>query len=128
MSMLIALLGVGFGLIQIINRPADASQALLALPQGDTTSNTLVAASIGQATAIGPVASTTSGLVTLPAQREIVSSAKVIDANYTIVQGDTLGKIATRFNTSVERVQAMNNLADPRALRIGAKLVIPPPL
>ena len=32
-----------------------------------------------------------------------------------------------RFNTTVERIQALNNLADPRALRIGAQLVIPPP-
>ena len=33
-----------------------------------------------------------------------------------------------RFSTTVERIQALNNLSDPRALRIGARLVIPPPL
>ena len=126
--MLMALLGLGFGLVQVINRPADASVALMALPQGDPSPSTMVAASIGQGTAIGPVASTTSGLLTVPAQREIVSSAKVLDANYTIAAGDTLGKIAKQFNTSVDRIQALNSLADPRALRIGAKLVIPPPL
>ena len=50
------------------------------------------------------------------------------DPNYTVVGGDTLGKIATSNNTTVERIQALNNLADPRALRIGTKLIIPPPL
>ena len=45
-----------------------------------------------------------------------------------VAGGDTLGQIAVRFNTTVERIQALNNLADPRALRIGTKLVIPPPL
>ena len=51
-----------------------------------------------------------------------------MEPNYTIEAGDTLGRIAVRFNTTVERIQALNNLADPRALRIGTKLVIPPPL
>jgi LysM repeat protein len=63
-----------------------------------------------------------------PASRNIQASAKVLDANYTIVAGDTLVKIAQRFNTTVDRIQAFNNLTDPRALRIGTKLVIPPPL
>jgi len=60
--------------------------------------------------------------------RGIQSSVRVLQPNYTVAAGDTLGQIAARFSTSVERVQALNNLADPRALRIGTKLVIPPPL
>lgn len=132
LSLLVALLGVGFGLLQVINRPSDANQALLALPQPEPGGTTLAAAAVGPTNPIGPVpfasagasASTSGG----PAAREIVSSARVLEPNYTIASGDTLGKIAVRFNTSVERIQALNNLADPRALRIGTKLVIPPPL
>jgi LysM repeat protein len=62
--------------------------------------------------------------------KPIQASAKVLEANYTIAAGDTLVRIAQRFNTTVERIQAFNasDLADPRALRIGTKLVIPPPL
>jgi LysM repeat protein len=60
--------------------------------------------------------------------REIVASTKVIEPNYTVASGDTLGQIATRFSTTVDRIQALNNLPDPRALRIGTKLIIPPAL
>jgi LysM repeat protein len=60
--------------------------------------------------------------------RPIHSSIRVLDANYTIAAGDTLVQIASRFSTTVDRVQAFNNLTDPRALRIGTKLVIPAPL
>jgi LysM repeat protein len=62
------------------------------------------------------------------APRPIQASAKVLEANYTVAAGDTLVQIALRFNTTVVRVQAFNNLSDPRSLKIGAQLIIPPPL
>ena len=52
----------------------------------------------------------------------------MIEPTYTVKAGDTLGRIATRYNTTVDRIQAFNNIADARALRIGARLIIPPPL
>ena len=61
-------------------------------------------------------------------RRSIHTSARVLEPNYTVVAGDTLVKIATKFNTSVDRIQAFNTLSDPRTLRIGTKLVIPQPL
>jgi LysM repeat protein len=125
-SVLVALLGLGFGLLQMINR-GEPSPALLAVSQAEPTAavgTTLNAAAIGPSVQLVP-----SGLVSgEPRQREIQASARVIEPNYTIEAGDTLGRIAVRFNTTVERIQALNNLADPRTLRIGAKLVIPPPL
>ena len=106
----------------------DASPALLAVNQAEAPAagTTLNAAAIGPSVQLGSVPPGLSSGE--PRPREIQASVKVIEPNYTIEAGDTLGRIAVRFNTTVERVQALNNLADPRALRIGAKLVIPPPL
>lgn len=45
--------------------------------------------------------------------------------HYTVKSGDTLGQIATRFNTTVQAIAAANNIADPRLIRIGQVLIIP---
>jgi hypothetical protein len=122
-SVLVALLGLGFGLLQMMTHQDSAATALLAEP-------TSVAGTTMNAAAIGPSvelsANSSNALATNPRAREIKSSARVLEPNYTVEAGDTLGRIAVRFNTTVERIQALNNLADPRTLRIGSKLVIPP--
>jgi hypothetical protein len=130
-SILVALLGLGFGLVQMIVRP-DPAPALLAIGQSEPTvvagGTVMTAAAIGPSVPIQPDRgiNVTSASAGAGARREIQASVKVIEPNYTIASGDTLGQIASRFNTSIERIQALNNLADPRALRIGTKLVIPP--
>ncbi|MBI2756822.1 MAG: LysM peptidoglycan-binding domain-containing protein [Chloroflexi bacterium] len=62
------------------------------------------------------------------AVREIRATVRELEAAYTVQPGDSLGAIAARFNTTVSRLQAINNLADPRILNVGQKLVVPPPL
>jgi LysM repeat protein len=121
-SVLAAVLGLGFGLLQTINRP-DPSPALLALNPSDSAVTTASVAGVMPAVVTSGAAAPAADV-----PREIQASARVIEPTYTVQSGDTLGQIAGRFGTSVERIQALNNLADPRALRIGAKLVIPPPL
>jgi LysM repeat protein len=127
-SILAALLGLGFGLLQMISRPEPAP-ALLALGQAEPAA-TLGVSSVGPgmqvAALAGPAQSLASAAVDIP--RQIQTNARVLQPNYTVAAGDTLAQIAVRFNTSVDRIQALNNLSDPRALRIGTKLVIPPPL
>ncbi len=126
-SLLIAFLGLGFGLVQMLNHPESANSALT-LAQNElavaTSAPSVIAASSAgasiQVNAPAPGAPADSS-------RSIQATAKVLEPNYTIVAGDTLVKIAQRFNTTVERIQALNNLSDPRSLRIGTKLVIPPP-
>ncbi len=130
MSVLVALLGLGFGLLQMINRP-DTTAALLAVPQTESTAvtgTTLAADTSGPGIQAAAVTSGPLQLAAINAPRRIQSSVRVLQPNYTVAAGDTLGQIAARFSTSVERIQALNNLADPRALRIGTKLVIPPAL
>jgi nucleoid-associated protein YgaU len=124
-SVLVAVLGLGFGLLQTITRP-DPSPAQLALGQPEAT-----AAIVGTSVAVGGVQAgptTALGPPASDAPRAIQANARVIDPNYTVQAGDTLGRIAVQFGTTVERIQALNNLSDPRALRIGTRLVIPPPL
>ena len=125
-SVLIAFLGLGFGLVQMLNRtdmgafPLTLAQSELPVPT--STSGVMTASSVGAPVQVNaPDANPPGG------QHAIQASAKVLEANYTVVAGDTLVKIAQRFNTTVDRIQAFNNLSDPRALRIGTKLVIPPP-
>jgi LysM repeat protein len=130
-SILIAFLGLGFGLLQMMNR-TDAGLSPLALAQADLAAPTssvpvLSAAAVGSSSpVVADPASDGSQASNTP--RAIQTSAKVLEADYTVAAGDTLVKIAQRYNTTVERIQAFNNLSDPRALRIGARLVIPAPL
>ena len=45
---------------------------------------------------------------------------------YVILEGDTLDSIATKFNTSVLVLMALNNMTD-FVIRVGDELLIPPP-
>ena len=47
--------------------------------------------------------------------------------SYTVRSGDTLSAIAARFGTTVEAIQTLNGIADPRRLRVGQALQIPAP-
>lgn len=44
---------------------------------------------------------------------------------YTVQKGDTIQKIANKFNVPEEEILKANNIKDPRKLRDGQKLVIP---
>jgi len=44
---------------------------------------------------------------------------------YVISKGDTLAKLALKFNTSVSNLLKINNLKDSNAIKVGQKLLIP---
>ena len=46
-------------------------------------------------------------------------------ASYTIAPGDNLWSLAQRWDTSVEEILRVNEIADPDSIRIGDTLVIP---
>jgi LysM repeat protein len=59
----------------------------------------------------------------------VAGSAPVVDTasgetTYTVKSGDTLGKLATEFHTTVKAIQSANGLADTR-IKVGQKLKIP---
>lgn len=47
--------------------------------------------------------------------------------DYYVQSGDTLYKIARRYNTTVERILELNNIPDPGVLMVGMKLIIDTP-
>jgi LysM repeat protein len=47
---------------------------------------------------------------------------------YTVEAGDTLLKIAIQFDRSIEAIQEINGIVDPRFLQIGQELIIPSPV
>ena len=122
-AVLVSLLSVGFTLMQLLTRPEQApAMATVAglVPAPEAATNSLTTTGVQTAAVVPPLA-------TVPRPREIVSSSRILEPTYTVEAGDTLNRIAERFGTSVQRIQALNDLADPRTLRIGARLVIPPP-
>jgi membrane-bound lytic murein transglycosylase D len=69
-------------------------------------------------------------------QRDLVASINAIpgsalfaeqipDLSYTVASGDTLSGIASRYNTSVAELVAINQLRDRHSLRIGQKVILP---
>ena len=44
---------------------------------------------------------------------------------YTVRTGDTLWKLAQRFGTTVEEIQARNSIEDPNKIYVGQVLEIP---
>jgi hypothetical protein len=55
----------------------------------------------------------------------VVTEIQVLQANYSVAQGDTLGTIALRHNMSVEALASFNNLENRNSLRVGQRLIIP---
>ncbi len=49
-----------------------------------------------------------------------------LDNTYVVNYGETLSQIAGKYNTSVERIVAYNNISDPNMIREGATVIIPP--
>lgn len=47
------------------------------------------------------------------------------DVNYTIQRGDSLSAVASRFNTSVSQLVALNQLQDAHRIRVGQVLLLP---
>ena len=46
------------------------------------------------------------------------------DVTYTVVKGDTLSKIAERYETTVKKLVADNNIKNPNLIYVGQKIVI----
>ncbi|MBI1817754.1 MAG: L,D-transpeptidase family protein [Deltaproteobacteria bacterium] len=60
-----------------------------------------------------------SDAATLPVYHDVVGE----EIHYTVQAGDSLARLAPKFGMSVKLAAAMNNLVDPRKLRLGQPLV-----
>lgn len=107
------------------------------------TTTTTPAAARGTVAAPTPGSAGTEGAATTspegaaptpsaPSPEQVVASPAAPEATgtgqsftYTVVAGDTLAAIATRFGTTPEAISQLNSLVDPNALTLGQKLKIP---
>lgn len=55
---------------------------------------------------------------------ELVAERKTKDKTYVVIKGDTLGSIARKFNTTVEKLVVANNIKDKNKIYVGQQLVI----
>jgi nucleoid-associated protein YgaU len=55
----------------------------------------------------------------------ITTEIRVLEPNYTVAPGDTLGNIARKHGTSVDALASINNLENRNSLSVGQKLIIP---
>ena len=112
-------------------RPAPATNAATGTP---AARGTVAAPSTGitqvaptttgaQSAAPTPAAPQPQTVVVSPASSAAAASGQTF--TYTVVAGDTLLTIATRFGTTPEAISQLNSLADPNALTLGQKLQIP---
>ena len=60
-----------------------------------------------------------------PGEGPLRSSIRVVQPGYTVAADDTLSSIARRFGTTIEVLQAINNLPDRNVISVGQRLVIP---
>lgn len=60
-----------------------------------------------------------------PAAGAVTTEVRVLQPNYTVAPGDTLGIIARRHGTSVDALASINNLENRNSLAVGQKLIIP---
>lgn len=100
-----------------------AARGTVAVPTGGITQ-------VAAPTVTGAQGSGAATPVAPQAQTVVVSPAPVQTGSgqtqtYTVVAGDTLLTIATRFGTTPEAIAQLNSLADPNALTLGQKLQIP---
>jgi hypothetical protein len=64
-------------------------------------------------------------LVGLRAQEPTATDAAVVTEEYTVQRGDTLFRLAGRFNTTVREIMRLNNLSNPNLIRVGQVLLVP---
>jgi LysM repeat protein len=55
----------------------------------------------------------------------VATGVKNADGTYTVAAGDTLSKIARKFGTSVDSLQAENPGLDSKSLKVGQKVRLP---
>lgn len=57
--------------------------------------------------------------------QEVVQEVKTNDVIYTVKSGDTLSGIASKYNTTYQKLAEYNNIANPSIIYIGQKIRIP---
>ena len=103
----VAVAGI-YGFNQLKEKPARPANAKTEMPEAAAT----VALTEKKADA------------TAKAEPATPAKAQVTQTPYTVVAGDTLRRIASKFNTSIESLEKANNLTSTSILKVGQTLMI----
>lgn len=122
-SVAIICLGMLLGVL-LVRVWDDASRAVAERSPEDSAQS---ASATGPATAPDQPAGPTAPAPEPPAAEPgaVTTEIRVLQPNYTVAPGDTLGRIAQRHGTTVEALASINNLENRNSLRVGQKLIIP---
>jgi hypothetical protein len=101
----------------------EASQAVAALPpEGSAQAARPAASAPGPA---APAVAAEQQAPSQPAAGAVTTEIRVLQPNYTVAPGDSLGIIARKHGTSVDALASINNLENRNSLSVGQKLIIP---
>jgi LysM repeat protein len=100
-----------------------SSRPAATFPTASAIASPLAAAGTAGPSAGVAAAATPAAATPRPTARP--SSTPAAARTYKVKSGDTLYAIAKRFNTTVARLMELNNITDPRALRVGQILKLP---
>jgi hypothetical protein len=101
----------------------EASQAVAALPPEGSAEAARPAPT--SATAPVPTARSAEQPAAPAAAGAVTTEIQVLQPNYTVAPGDSLGIIARKHGTSVDALASINNLENRNSLSVGQKLIIP---
>jgi hypothetical protein len=120
LGFVIVCLGMVLGMV-LVRVWDEASRAVAALPpEGSATA--------ARQPATGPAPPPPAQPAEQPAPQApgaVTTEIRVLQPNYTVAPGDTLGIIARKHGTSVDALASINNLENRNSLSVGQKLIIP---
>lgn len=120
----IAVVAVGLTLgLLLVRLWDDASRAVAVLPTSGLSS-------VGSRANVQPPSASAAPAQVAPeaepaGRGAITTEIRVLQPNYTVAPGDTLGSIARKHGTSVDALASINNLENRNALGVGQRLIIP---
>lgn len=100
------------------------------MPWMDTTPPPVTAPPVAEETSTPPVAVAPPVVPTptpTPAEPPVITPSAPSTTEYTVMKGDTLSGIGSKYGVSWKAIANANPNVDPKRLQIGQKLVIPPP-
>ena len=122
--MVVALLVLVLARIQSPGTPGATPGPSLAAVAAATVSPVATADASPSEAAASP---TPDGSAASPEVTDRPSEASAEPTRYKVKSGDTLSSIAARYDTTVKKLRAANDISDPRALKVGQVLIIPVP-
>ncbi len=102
----------------------EKTTVIQAVAGGETTTETVIS---GESDTVVEPDTALDTTVREPVENDgdIVDESKYI--THTIVEGDTLWKLSTKYGVKVSVIEKINKIDDPKKLQIGQKILIPKP-